>query len=144
MQLAKQAAIARGNQERANKLSTVADGLYRAATGANTSQKINASAKSVTLSQNSASGVMGQDGFQTLLNAVQSGSAAQQSTTVDKPVTQQLFSDRNQIVVSMASGGMNEMEIARQFGITRDEVRTILSLNTPQKANKVTGISEEK
>lgn len=149
MQLAKQAALARGNQERASKLSTVADGLYRAATSGSSSATSSVYDNQTATSQSLTGGLMAQDGFSTLLSALQNGTTVQKSSADQQAVgqintTQKLFSDRNQIVVAMASGGTNELDIARQFGITRDEVRTILSLNTPQKSKEISGIGESK
>ena len=37
--------------------------------------------------------------------------------------------ERNQVVTAMQGGGMSDAEIARQVGMTREEVRMILSLN---------------
>jgi hypothetical protein len=37
--------------------------------------------------------------------------------------------ERNQIAIAMAAGGMSELDIARQLGMTRDEVHIIVSLN---------------
>jgi DNA-binding CsgD family transcriptional regulator len=37
--------------------------------------------------------------------------------------------DRNQIIQSMASAGMSEMEIARQMGMTSEEVEMIVKLS---------------
>ena len=36
---------------------------------------------------------------------------------------------RRQVVKAMEAGGMSDVDIARQMGMTRDEVRMILSLN---------------
>ena len=45
--------------------------------------------------------------------------------------------ERNQIVASMTAGGMDELEIARHLGMTREEVRMIIKINQyKEKASK--------
>lgn len=36
--------------------------------------------------------------------------------------------ERNQMVRAMASGGMSDLDIARQLGMTRQEVRLVVSV----------------
>ncbi len=63
-------------------------------------------------------GIMAQDDFQSLLS-------------VEKKTGTGSVSDareRNQVIVSMASGGMNDVDIARQMGMPRDEVRMVVNL----------------
>ena len=72
----------------------------------------------------SPSGILAQGDFQKLLATVQSRPAEPaQIPTPEAPAA------RNQIVTAMAAGGMSELDIARQMGMTRDEVQMIVSLN---------------
>jgi hypothetical protein len=143
MQLAKQAAIARGNQERAEKLSSVAEGLYRVATGTFSDAKVNNTeeAPETALTDNNKT----QDSFHTLFDALQSGVNLEHVLPASQ-VIKQIFSsgDRTLMVMAMSASGKNELDIARQFRITRDEVRSILSLNTTKETKDVSNMSEEK
>ena len=38
------------------------------------------------------------------------------------------ITDRNRVISAMSSGGMNDLDIARYFGISRDEVNIVLNL----------------
>jgi DNA-binding CsgD family transcriptional regulator len=48
----------------------------------------------------------------------------QQSTSSSSAYDQ----DRNRVIQSMASGGMDPLEIARQMGMTREEVDMVIRL----------------
>ncbi len=119
VQLARQAAMARGSQDRAGKLSSVASELHKVVSEAGQS-KGDVSVEKAT--------------FDSLLSSIQGGQN-QAETGPKTPVTQTAgtpptsIQERNLLVSAMASGTMSEVEIARQLGITRDEVRAILSLN---------------
>ncbi len=110
VQIARETALARGSEDQAERLKPVVDGLR--------------SAVQNTQDQNSAkpvSKVMAQDDFQTLLAAT--------SSQPTNPVRDMSALERTQIVTAMQGGGMSDAEIARQVGMTREEVRMILSLN---------------
>lgn len=135
VQLARQAAIARGSQDRAGKLSSVANELHKVVSEAG--QAKGDSTTSTTNAQNS------DTAFHSLLSAIQhhqtslepdSDQTAAQTVGNVPPAVQ----ERNLLVTAMAAGTMSEVDIARQLGITRDEVRAILCLNranAPQKFN---------
>jgi hypothetical protein len=110
VQIARETALARGSQDQAERLKPVVDGLRSAV---QTSQDQN-NAKPV-------SKVMAQDDFQTLLAATSSQPA--------NPIRDMSALERTQVVTAMQGGGMSDAEIARQVGMTREEVRMILSLN---------------
>lgn len=74
-------------------------------------------------------GVMGQTDFKTLLNISQA--RVNQPQQVDS-VTSAL--ERNRLIGAMAEASMSEVDIARQFSMTREEVQIVL--NT-QKKNKI-------
>jgi hypothetical protein len=111
VQLAREMALARGKEAQAEKLTPVEENL----------RNIVSSARQPKAEPHA--GLMAQRDFQTLLNAVQS-----------RPQTTQAAdqADRNQIVKSMSAAGMADLDVARQMGITRDEVRLILSTGQKQ------------
>jgi hypothetical protein len=125
--LARETALARGDQARAEKLAPVVADLRSLVSGAPkpavAPQKPPAAAPS---------GVLGQDDFRTLLRAVQAGGGV--PPAVAAPPSAASSQERNQVAVAMAAGGTPDVDIARQLGITREEVRLILSLNQPQRA----------
>lgn len=112
--LARETALARGRQEQAERLTPVVDGLRTLATAARDPQP----ATPVTGS------LAGAD-FRALLAAAQSAplNGARQSPSPD----------RTQVAVAMAAGGMTEIDIARQLGVAREEVRLMLSLGRPRR-----------
>ena len=116
LQLARETALSRGQQSQADRLAPVADDLRELVQ--NTRQ---AGHSSSAQQVNPALGVLGQSDFQVLLNAAQSKgneNPAPPSTV-----------ERNQVVKAMLSAGMPDMDVARQMGMTRDEVRLISDVN---------------
>jgi hypothetical protein len=131
VQLARESALAQGKQTQASKLSPVVDDLKNLVSGSGQTaqstptsmtaptQKVESSANTVPAKP---SGMMAQSDFQTLLNAaksVQSGGRVSASNNI---------TERNQMVRSMASSNMMDVDIARRMGMTREEVRLILSV----------------
>lgn len=111
VQLARETALAQGKNAQAKKFSPVAEdlrGLVHTTHPATTPNK--------------PSGMMAQNDFQTLLNAAKSTSASQRVMPSNN------IAERNQIVRSMSASNMMDVDIARQMGMTRDEVRLILSV----------------
>jgi DNA-binding NarL/FixJ family response regulator len=106
LQLARETARLRGSQNQAEKLSPVVDQLKTLVT----QQSFVAPLKPT--------GIMAQDDFQTMLNLRKEPS---QNTVVDAR-------ERNQVISSMAAGGMQDLDIARQLGVSRDEVRMVINL----------------
>jgi hypothetical protein len=106
VQLARETARIRGSQQQAEKLTPVVSQLKTLVT-----QQRETTPSQVT-------GILAQDDFQSLLS-------------VEKKSGTDSVSDareRNQVIVSMASGGMNDVDIARQMGMPRDEVRMVVNL----------------
>jgi hypothetical protein len=108
VQLARETARIRGNQGKADKLNPVVEQLRTLVN--------NDSGSDVQPSQ----GIMAQPDFQALI------SASQKKDTVTS--TTKTVEERSQTVNAMASGGMNDLEIARQLGMTREEVRMVLNI----------------
>lgn len=106
LQLARETARLRGSQNQAEKLSPVVDQLKTLVT----QQNVVAPVKPT--------GIMAQDDFQTMLKLHKEPS---QNTVIDAR-------ERNQVISSMAAGGMQDLDIARQMGVSRDEVRMVINL----------------
>jgi hypothetical protein len=75
----------------------------------------------------SGSSLMAQNDFKKLLDIIQTKSQNEASESYTREAFNQ--TDRNTIVVAMASGGMRTLDIARQMGMTIDEVQLILTIN---------------
>lgn len=109
VQLAREAALARGNQAQAQRLEPIADNLRSLV---NTARQ----AKPSPIS----GGLMGQSDFQRMLAAMQ--------VAPQEPKSPANAGERNQVVIAMAHAGMGELDIARHMGMAREEVRMIISL----------------
>jgi hypothetical protein len=107
--LARETALARGRQQQADRLAPVVDGLRSLAVASRDPQP---AAPPV--------GPLAGEDFKALLAAAQIPRA--------DGLGQSAPLDRGHIAVSMAAGGMSEIEIARQLGIGREEVRLMLNL----------------
>jgi hypothetical protein len=106
VQLARETARIKGSQQQADKLAPVVSQLK---TLVNQQQEPTSSQPT---------GILAQDDFKSLLN-------------VEKKSNSSSISDareRNQVIVAMSSGGMAEVDIARQMGMPRDEVRMVVNL----------------
>jgi hypothetical protein len=129
VQLARETALARGKQAQAERLSPVVNELK---TLANVKRETPPSAPS---------SVMAQNDFRTLLSVAGSPSstppAAAATTNPTRPVqpAQSMGGgERNRMVLAMAAGNMRDVEIARQLGMTIDEVQMVVSAS--QKGSK--------
>lgn len=109
IQLARETALRSGRQAQASRFAPVEQNLQKAVT---TARENRVAAPS--------QGVMGQKDFKTLLNLSQNGGSHQASSMQ--------IGERNQMVRAMASGGMSDLDIARQLGMTRQEVRLVVSV----------------
>jgi len=130
VQLARQAALARGKQDQAEKLSSVVNGLHQALETTQDVKEQASNSPKPTLAP--VSDLLAQDDFRTLLGAVQRESPSKVVTGTSQASQVQgnpQRSERNQIAIAMASGGMAELDVARQLGMTRDEVHILVSLN---------------
>lgn len=108
--LAREAALARGGRAQAERLTPVVDQLRGIAAG-----------DSQPAAPSQPSGLLAQADFQALLAAAQTAplaGGAAPATTVE----------RGQVASAMSAGGMGEVDIARQLGLTREEVRMLLAM----------------
>jgi hypothetical protein len=116
LQLARETALAQNRHAQAKRMMPVVEemrGLIT--TGYQQSQPASLSL-----------GVMGQSDFQALLNVTQSRSTS--TPTIDPTAS---VIERNRLIGAMSEANMTEIDIARQFSMTREEVHLILS--TQQK-----------
>lgn len=116
--LARETALVLGKNNQANKLTPVVEELRTAVT----------TAKNPSLPAEP-TGIMAQSDFQTLLNV------AQKSTPSERSIPSLGISERNMIVKAMAEGNMPDVDIARQLGMTRDEVNLVLNMGKATSAN---------
>ncbi len=113
VQLARETARMQGHQSKADRLQPVVEGLRDIVANAQTSEL------------GGSNGAVSQSDFQVLLKVIQKDNSAAGPGSGDKGSS---HAERSQILAALSSGGMTDIEIARQMGITRDEVRTVLSL----------------
>lgn len=106
VQLARETARMRGSQQQAEKLAPVVSHLKTLVT--------QQSAPIAT----EPTGILAQDDFQNLLSIDKKSGAGQLTDA----------RERNQVILAMASGGMADVDIARQMGMPRDEVRMVVNL----------------
>ena len=111
--LARETALAQGGRDQAARLTPVVNGLRTVATAARQPQVAAPAAPAKP------AGLLAQDDFKTLL------SAAQKAPLNTTPAAS--AQDRSQVAAAMAAGGMGELDIARQLGVTREEVRLMQS-----------------
>lgn len=111
--LARETALARGQETQAARLTTVVDGLRQV------TRTATAPAQTSDDRPPAALGALGQSDFQALL-------AATQGTRLNTAGAS-AAGERGVVAAAMAAGGMAEVDIARQLGITREEVRLMVS-----------------
>lgn len=116
--LARETALVLGRENQAKKLTPVVEELRSVVT----------TAKNPSVSSEP-TGIMAQNDFQTLL------SAAQKTTPTDRTIPSLGISERNMIVKAMAEGSMPDVDIARQLGMTRDEVNLVLNIGKASSPN---------
>jgi hypothetical protein len=138
IQLARETARLQGKQDQVEVLKPVVDGLRSmigpgVAPGSASSPGRVDRAGGLTphaLPPAPVSGELAQSDFRALLAAVSRNDAPAQpaATLPATPPPLAASQDRSGIILAMASGGMADLEIARQMGMTREEVGVILRL----------------
>ncbi|PWH18091.1 MAG: hypothetical protein DDG59_06925 [Anaerolineae bacterium] len=138
IQLARETARVQGQPEQAEKLKPVVEQLKSLAEGAAQAKAVPAPQRITPQAVAPSSSILAQDDFKTLLAAVQK-SQNQPSQNLPAGLRPSGNLERNQIVVSMASSGMSALDIARQMGMTLDEVNMVIRLhqNTTEKRKEV-------
>jgi hypothetical protein len=112
VQLARETARTQGSEQKAAKLNPVVDNLRNMVTST-LEPKTQPSADL---------GILGQDDFRTLMAAAHPTPRQQGVQPAPNP-------EKYQVVNAMASGGMADLDIARHLGLTREEVRMVISLS---------------
>jgi len=115
IQLARETALTQGRDAQANRLTPVVNDLRNLVNNTNKPSRPAPTA-----------GILGQSDFKTLLEATQKKSI--DSSKASSPV------ERNQMVNAMSAAEMPEVDIARQLGMTREEVHMILSVSQNSKS----------
>lgn len=118
LQLARETALAQNRQAQAKRMMPLVDEMR---------SLVSNPPQSVTTPPST--GVMGQSDFQTLLNVTQS--RVNQTPTVDSASS---VMDRNRLIGAMAEANMSDVDIARQFSITREEVQLVLNVQQKNKS----------
>ena len=118
LQLARETALAQNRQAQASRMMPLVEGM----------QSI-ISTPAQPLTTPPSTGVMGQSDFKTLLNVTQSrvnqAPAAEMSTAIN---------DRNRLIGAMSEANMSDVEIARQFSISREEVQLVLNIQQKNRS----------
>ena len=112
LQLARETALAQNRQAQAKRMMPVVDQIRGLV--ANTAQ---------VQTTSPSSGLMGQSDFKTLLQVTQA--RINQPNTVDSTTA---VLERNHLIGAMSGAKMSDVEIARQFSMTREEVQLVLSV----------------
>ena len=118
LQLARETALAKNHQAQARRMMPVVEEMRGLVANANQTQTASPS-----------TGVMGQSDFKALLNAANSRPETLQTTNSTTSV-----SERNRLIGAMSQANMSDVDIARQFGMAREEVQLILNVQ-PKNRN---------
>jgi hypothetical protein len=105
--LARETALAEGGEAQAERLTPVVDGLRTLAAS--------------TSAPAAPSGLLAQADFQALMARAQSAPAP-------------ALTDKAHLITAMSAGGMGEVDIARQLGMTREEVKLMLAASQPARS----------
>jgi hypothetical protein len=112
IQLARETALAQNRQAQAKRMAPLVEEIRGLV--ANPPQAVTATPST---------GVMGQSDFQTLLNVSQA--KVHQSETVESTAS---VLERNRLIGAMSEANMSDVDIARQFSMTREEVQLVLKV----------------
>ncbi len=119
LQLARETALAQNRQTQANRMGPVVEEMRGLV--ANPPQ---------TMTPPS-TGMMGQTDFKTLLNISQA--KASQTGAIESTSS---ALERNRLIGAMSEANMSDVDIARQFSMSREEVQLVLSF---QQKNRIYG-----
>jgi hypothetical protein len=125
IQLMRETALSQGEKARASRLTPVESEIRGLVSTSRQAQPAPAAAPASGTAPAPASGIMGQSDFKKLLEVTQTRtSGAQPASSTNAAL------ERNRMIQAMAAANMSEIDIARQFGVTRDEVSLVLSAQT--------------
>lgn len=111
MQLVRETALAKGRTEQADQLTPVVNEMRSVVSSARTTSSVPAS-----------TGVLGQADFKQLLEISQDKVNAAEASQNSISIT-----ERNRLVKAMASAEMSSLDIARQMGMSREEVDMVVN-----------------
>ena len=127
VQLARETALVQGRTAQAKRLSPVVDQM----------RELVKTKPAAQTQPTAVGGVLQQSGFQKLLEISQAsktdGAMGAAQTSVNSVM------ERNRMVMAMSSADMGDVDIARQMGMTRDEVRMVVSVNRFAYSNYAKG-----
>ena len=109
IQLARETALQAGKEAQAQRLTPVVDNLRELVSSSHAGQPAPESPKTA-------------DDFRKVLASTQAAASFSSTNTVFTSM------ERNKIIVGLASADVPDADIARQLGITREEVRLVLSV----------------
>ncbi|MCX6078668.1 MAG: hypothetical protein NTW32_03960 [Chloroflexi bacterium] len=112
LQLARETALAQNRQSQAKRMMPVVDEIRGLVASTAQPQTIAPSA-----------GLMGQSDFKTLLQVTQA--RVNQPDSIDSTSA---VLERNRLIGAMSSAKMSDVDIARQFSMTREEVQLVLNV----------------
>lgn len=119
LQLAREAALAKNRQAQANRMQPLVEEMRGLVANSYQPQ-----------TSTPTGGVMGQSDFKALLDIASSRSG--QAASLDSVSSAM---ERNRLIGAMSEANMSELDIARQFSMSREEVQLILSAQ--QKAKSI-------
>ena len=113
IQLVRETALSKGRQAQAESLQPVVEEM----------RELVEKNHQVSVPPAPVGGIMAQTDFRKLLDISQARSAMPVESSPAAAVN-----DRNRLVAAMAAADMPEVDIARQLGLTREEVRLVLNV----------------
>ncbi|MEW6178954.1 MAG: hypothetical protein AB1522_03390 [Chloroflexota bacterium] len=117
LQLMRETALVKGRQAQAEKLNPVAEQMRSLV------QNTRKTGQPAAAVNPQPAGILAQADFQQLLEVSKSRPATQLPPSPAGDPT-----ERNRMIAAMAAAQMSEVDIARQMGMTREEVRLVLSV----------------
>lgn len=112
LQLAREAALAKNRQAQANRMNPVVEEMRGLVSNSYQPQSAAPS-----------TGVMGQSDFKALLDIAKTRSSQPAAVNSASSVM-----ERNRLISAMSEAKMSDVEIARQFSMSREEVHLILNV----------------
>ncbi len=118
LQLARETALAQNKPAQAKRMGPVVEQMRGLV-----------SSKSPAPGLTSSNGVMGQSDFKALLEVSQSRLNQPATSGTDSASSSATSAmDRNRLIGAMSEASMSDMDIARQFSMTREEVQLVLNV----------------
>ncbi len=123
VQLMRETALAQNRETQANKLTPVVDQM----------RELAITARKTTSTTPASKGMFEQADFKKLLETTQADNEKSSHGNTSGESSGNAALQRNRLAAAMSSADMSEVEIARQLGMTREEVGLVLNLNARMK-----------